>query len=269
MLWTGEHTERYEGTHPDTGETVVLEVLRPAYREDPDVVARMRLLLALRAYLAHPNLMPLADVIVGGDLGTLGKRLRGAAHAPHVEQVDLELAFVVGPQREGAAPRARGALDRLDAPLRHDARERGPVADDHRHVSDELGQVRPQVLELLVVVREPHRANCEREPSGARRIMRDHRVRRTEREPTGTDALAARSRPSCLGDAFSPTAIETRSVPHHRPRGSSSRSQVRSELTDHGTQSRSRACTSNAPASPMVCATYSSPLAPSWLTAAR
>ena len=72
LLWTGEYTERYEGAHPDTGEAVVLEVLRPAYREDPDVLARMRLLLALRAYLTHPNLMPLADVIVGGDLGTLG-----------------------------------------------------------------------------------------------------------------------------------------------------------------------------------------------------
>ncbi|MCC6874264.1 MAG: hypothetical protein IT378_08130 [Sandaracinaceae bacterium] len=63
LLWTGEHTERAR---------VVIEALRPACRQDPDVIARMRLLSALRAYLTHPNLMPLADAIVGGDLGTLG-----------------------------------------------------------------------------------------------------------------------------------------------------------------------------------------------------
>ena len=96
LLWTGEHTERYEGTHPDTGETVVLEVLRPAYREDPDVVARMRLLLGLRAYLAHPNLMPLADVIVGGDLGTLGL-LSASGPGVYLDQMERKLGTLEPP----------------------------------------------------------------------------------------------------------------------------------------------------------------------------
>jgi hypothetical protein len=62
--------------------------------------------------------------------------LRGATHGLHVEQIDLELALVVGPQREGAAPRVRG-LNLLDAPVRHDAgrTEREPTGTRTRNVS--------------------------------------------------------------------------------------------------------------------------------------
>jgi serine/threonine-protein kinase len=96
LLGTGEYTERYEGAHPDTGERVVLEALRPACRRDPDVIARLRLMSALRAYLVHPNMMPLADAIVGGDLGTLGL-ISASGRGVYLDHMQRELGTLEPP----------------------------------------------------------------------------------------------------------------------------------------------------------------------------
>ncbi|MCC6877374.1 MAG: hypothetical protein IT378_23920 [Sandaracinaceae bacterium] len=56
----------------------------------------MRLVSALRAYLVHPNMMPLADAIVSGDLGTLGL-VSASGRGVYLDQMERKLGTLEPP----------------------------------------------------------------------------------------------------------------------------------------------------------------------------